>query len=133
MNNKVKDAQIIDFYRTAMNNREKPKLQDMAEQFGVTSDYLSKLLDACGLRTRTTRKREPKKARYRVCPECNTKADHHHARFCWQCGADMRPPVERAVDAFVAFTCDRIWTGEDGRLIDELRRSLEEMYYEVLK
>lgn len=60
-------------------------LAEISRQFNTSDFTIRKVAKEMGCA-----QRKPRKRRLKCCQKCGKKAAVHNARYCWNCGADMR-------------------------------------------
>lgn len=60
-------------------------LAEIARKFNTSDFTIRQVAKEMGCEQRV-----PKKSRFKICNNCGKKAAVHNARYCWNCGADLR-------------------------------------------
>lgn len=66
-------------------------------KYGLNSNRLRKILEEANIPRRVPKNSGPRskqEIKKRVCPCCHKLIDNPEARFCWNCGTDVRAPEQ---------------------------------------
>ena len=83
----------------AYNDKER-KTHDIAKDFGIDPAQLTRIVVEMGGQPRRPKamgKRDGKKGVKR-CPHCHTKIDIKGAKYCFNCGSDIREPKDLLIE-----------------------------------